>query len=1715
MVPLPIALLQRRAALTLGVVGLAGLILAVAVWPAGAPNGSSVAALPSPATTTDSPSDGAATSDAPVVNVQEAGWAELDLPPVQAAVATLIATKTDRDLVATNTAFTLTSLSRWSAADLAQAVAVEPPIDLNVKAGSDDKSATIQPAAALDPGRLYRFTVRTPDGALAGSWAFQAAAPLNVVTTLPGDQATKVPVDTGIEFTFDQDGVLDVAPYFSIQPAVKGAFEQHGRTVVFVPEDPLQPGTLYTVTLTRGASLEGSDQVLEKDLQVRFETAPIPPPTGTSPQPRYIWFGFDRSMIEVRPDERPIIAVSISASSPALQRAPFPVDVYRLPSEKAGIDAVQRLRVAPYWATASRAGLVSVDGLRRVAAFKADTTSINDWGGFSIRLPAPLEPGWYLVEIPRPDRPAQTVIQVTDIAAYSAVAKDRLVVWASDIASGAPLAGADVRVIGGDSLGLTDVDGLLIAKTPAAILAVAGGSTEAKAQQLAIRTDDGRSLVVPVGMAGGGGAYLADAPSHGGYGYGDDYYGDDYYGDSGGDYQDVTTDYWRFLATDRGIYRRTDTINVWGYLRSRDGARPPRDLALTLTGNYGSTEIASVPVKVDRSGAFVASLAIDDLPYGGYTVELMAGDLYLGSVWVSVEEIRKPSYSLSLTTDRHVLVAGDPVTVTARATFFDGTPVPGVDLDLNVFGTPRASTTDRTGTVTIATAAGTYGYVSVQPARSEEAEIRDSTSVRVFPSSVMIDAAATIDGGKIDLKGTLNQVAIQRLEAAWPDEWSVDDKGSPVHNGTISVEVIERVAVRTKTYSVYDFISKRVFHTYDHRWDEVSRFSRSLTTGEDGSFGLQFAADPKHDYDITVSARDDAGRQFETGVWARGPERPEERTTSFSLVPYLASQDCRAPDAYAYRVGDPICLQMQNDAGPLPSGGGNRYLFFSAQRGLRQVVLQDSSLFSSTFTADLVPNAQIWGVRFTGTTFTPVEAPHWASFDAEQRRLTVALKADRKRYAPGETVTLDLRTTDIAGAPISAAVVLRAVDEKLYAIGGASDQDPLSDLYRQSVESGLLWTHASHPLPFVRGPRNEGGDTSGGGGDEGRSEFADSVLFKKVTTDGTGRARVSFKLADDLTSWRISASATTSVPEAGTGSLLIPVGLPFFVDATLAPEYLAGDRPTLRIRAYGSDLRAGDEVTYTVTSKSLGMPATIVRGSAFGDVTVRLPVLSTGQRAVTISGSVQRDGATLSDRLTRRFDVVASRFTSTRTTYAALTSGLRPDGGGAGWTTYVFSDAGRGRYLFLLQSLSWSTGTRVDQALAATTARELLVDEFGVDPTWLPKATFEPDRYQRNDGISLLPYSSPDLGLTARIALLAGDRFNRDSLVSWLQQVRDDPMSTRERRIVALAGLAGLGQPVLADLRAAGADPSLTIRERLYVALGAAALGDDATALAIERELLGKYGQRRGPWMRLRVGGSLDDTIEATSLVSLVAAQVGEPFAPELEAYVDANPAVDDLYNLQQVAFVTRMLDRTPSTAARFAYTLNGKRTVVDLGPGQSSWLVLLGDQRKGLSFEPLTGSVSVATTWQVARDVSTIERDPELAITRTVLPAGDLPSTGFVEVRLTATFGSQVVSGCYLVTDLVPSGMAPVTRLQVPAGEDPAGDPGRFQTPWEIEAQRVSFCVDPAKSNEPTATRSVEMRYFARIISPGEYTWEPAVIQSTAAADSINFTAVRHIRIR
>src|SRR5690606_2618067 len=85
-------------------------------------------------------------------------------------------------------------------------------------------------------------------------------------------EATGVPRSTGIELTFSHDNFSKYAEYITVEPHVAGRFETYGRTLVYVPEQPLAAGTVYTVTAKAGLPLSDGAQVLAEDYVLRFET---------------------------------------------------------------------------------------------------------------------------------------------------------------------------------------------------------------------------------------------------------------------------------------------------------------------------------------------------------------------------------------------------------------------------------------------------------------------------------------------------------------------------------------------------------------------------------------------------------------------------------------------------------------------------------------------------------------------------------------------------------------------------------------------------------------------------------------------------------------------------------------------------------------------------------------------------------------------------------------------------------------------------------------------------------------------------------------------------------------------------------------------------------------------------------------------------------------------------------------------------------------------------------------------------------------------------------------------------------------------------------------------------------------------------------------------------------------------------------------------------
>ncbi len=1113
------------------------------------------------------------------------------------------------------------------------------------------------------------------------------------------------------------------------------------------------------------------------------------------------------------------------------------------------------------------------------------------------------------------------------------------------------------------------------------------------------------------------------------------------------------------------------------------------------------------------TGAFTGSVPIKDLPYGWYDVELLAGDEIVGSGAFQVERILKPAYRLEIETGHRAYVAGERIKTTVRATFYEGSPVPGVLLRVENGvdnGVDKRVTTDATGTAVARTVAAPsyvdpdgnpdYQEFIATPRRAEEGQIAGaSRAILVFPSNWMITSASEVSGGRVRVSGavdTLDRDGLERDLEAGVSEWDLDARGDPVSAARVTATFYELIPTKTRTGTTYDFIEKKTVPVYEYGTRERRAGTITFTTDARGRFSVSIPdSGDGHDYRVALRTRDSDGlvTRGETEASASyGPADDSETPAAWLGPTGAATGD--------YDVGDRIDLTMRDLTHP--TDDHSRYLFQVAQRGLRDWTVVPSPSFGSTFDATDVPNVTILGVRFTGTGYI-VADPYVASFRSQLRHVDVGLTVDKARYGPRDTVDVRIRTRDANGKPIAATVVLRAIDEKLFTIGAAEDIDPLSELY-EPVASGISSTYVSHRSVTTR---SEGGDTTGGGGDD-RNVFSDSLLFKAVDTDSEGTASVSFRLSDDLTSWRVLASAYTGDLRAGEGNVVAVVGLPFFVDASIAPEYLLADRPTIMLRAFGTALTAHSKVTFSVTSDSLGLRTGPMVSTAFADQPIRLPRLTLGTHSLTITARSGTGSSARIDRLTRTFLVVRSRLTTARTAYVEP-SGPTPVDGGDELTEVVVSDASAGRHVPLLVDIADGGGVRLERALAADLAAQLLVDRFGAPEGSTSSRTFDGTRYQNDDGgVGLVPAGGSDLERSALVAIVAPDRFDRAALMDYLWTIRSSAKATRERRVYALSGLAGLGAPVLPSIQEAATDKNLTIRERLMLGLGAAAMGDAATARSIEASLFAGYGEETPVSARIRVGTSAADSSAGTALMAILAADIGDPRAPAFWAYVEANPSSAAVHDLHAIAYVEGLLRWMPVAPVSFAYTIGGKRNVVDLPAGGTFTMNVTPAQLRDLHVETIAGAVGVTTRWREPVKASTIKKDREITVRRSIRPAG-IRSGDLVIVDLSVHFGPQAPLGCHEVTELVPSGLVVVGGLE---GTDYADEfvPEDIASPYAAAAQRLSFCAENTKRH-----RTAHLRYVARVITPGTYTWEPTVVGSRTAPDAAGLTPTRIITIR
>lgn len=1571
-----------------------------------------------------------------------------------------------------------------SSDQLKQALRVVPEVDLRVeKAGAGEY--TVEPVHALDRGRVYQLTIATAIETEEGtksrefSWAFQTKDAFRVLTSIPGDQSSRVPVNTGIEFTFSRDGFADALPFFAIEPAAKGRFEVRGRTLTFVPLEPLKAGTRYDVTLKKGFGIEGSDLLLAEDVHVRFETAS---PEAVDPgQPSPTKLGH-REFFDVRPQQTVILHVYRNQEQ--RKSNDVEVTVYSL-TRAAGKKLVQDHLSIPDWMPARRSLEEAFEKAEKTQVASLAGALVSEGNGWSdtLTLPSFKQPGLYAVRlVPRVagGRPSWVFYQVTDAAAYVAGDDKKLAIWAVNAGTQKPLGNVPVTL--GTDKTKTSPLGVAEVTTPATLVDQADGLDENESV-LVLEVGEGPlSVLVP----------MKRDPYSYSFGW------------------DTVSKTWSYTFIDRPLYHQQDELYLWGVAKDRDsGDRVPSVTAELVFGPSWSVTDAKViesqTLKTDAEGRFETHFQWGLLSPGYYSMVVKRGDETIQNVGFEVRVFAKPTYFIDVKPERFRYTDGEEIVMNVKASFFDGTPLShgklrlewtsgySIPIDqqeivLDAFGEARI--TQRTeGRQLFADcyrpldpAADLYSnrcyesanvMATIHPAGGEEGDITGRASVTVFSSTVELEAT----GATHDLEAE----AIVRTFRRTNDPADDDGRADPIRDQQVEMTIVPTWYEQIQYGVDYDPVGKKTYplYRYERRTDEPSVVR--VQTDAQGRARHAFTMRKDRWYVVTMEVKDGQGkvtravRSFYPGPrdWYEYPSVKDDAYPKLEIVP-------TDPEAPQRSIGDRVQAVYYVGTERLQAEKTPGVLFLVASRGLREVVVEPQGAHALTFDASLLPNAEVYAVTWLNGRFELTQAP--LSFDKKDRALDVEVRAERASYAPGDQVVLHVKAKQREDGRVASGerVAFAAVDRALLAASYVRVEDPLQ-VYYGYVASGLRYFFQSHAEDMYGAG---GAEKGGGGGGDGavpiRRNFKDTAGAGSIELDGNGEGTIRFVAPDNLTSWRVQVTTVTARGYAGAASTDVPVSKPVFVDMVLPPTVNAKDQPMIKLRAFGSGLAEGTPVTYVVHAPTLGILNQTLKGKAGEPLTVAVDHLELGTHPVT----VKLETSAGRDALERSMTVVGTRVTRRARMEVDAVPGMTLPDIQEPFVRVQIASRGRASLLPLLSEIDWQSrvSSRLDAKIAEQIAQKV-APLFPPDVIEADTASVAWSDYQLYDGgLMLLPYGSSDLSLSSRIAAIAPDRFDQLALVSYFQGVLNRKDSAREEQMDALAGLAALKEPVLSSLQAASQLKDLSWRERLSVVRGLEAAGDRERAASVLEPLL-KTMETRDDVAWIPVSDRQAERLEASAEAAALLAARGDSRATGLIGFVANGWSEEAFPILAKAQYLKLVAPTLPDRDTRLTYAVGSKRTSMTINRGEpvAPPIVLTKAEANDFRIVSVDGPVTLSLITEVDGRPTSV---PEVQIQRSYAadkPLSQLTEGDTVRVTLNVTWSQAAQPGCYTVRDFVPGGLTPIV--------DWSWDWRAYGVfPSEVGEGTISFYT--CQGNGQT------IMYTDRVVSRGSYVAEAPIVQ-------------------
>ena len=620
-----------------------------------------------------------------------------------------------------------------------------------------------------------------------------------------------------------------------------------------------------------------------------------------------------------------------------------------------------------------------------------------------------------------------------------------------------------------------------------------------------------------------------------------------------------------YFYTDRPIYRPGQTVYFRAIARQ------------AYNGRYTLPDLSSLPVTVmDDLGQQIVAF---DLPlnafgaaHGQYTLPQEARPGYYsldsqgkGIISFQVANYRKPEINLQISFAPEQALAGQKLAASVEARYFFDAPASGLEVHWALYANP--SSFELPGYLVGPEDnywLGAYPFISFgtflgEPLVEGDAQTGPDGRLALELPSQADDARklytleATIkdeSGLPVSARGTIQVNPADFYIGLRPDAWV----GRSGEAAGFEVQVVDWNQAPAGERMLRAEFSKVIYERTDPLPSDPWGFptlepvytlvaSTDFATAPDGKARLAFTPLQPGVFQLAVfDPAADKGTRSEFTLWVGGPGQAIWPNLPNSRLRLVANQQ-------SYRPGEIARVFISNPLQEAVSSGKDVQALITVERGIvlqHQVITMGAEGYTLELplTGEHAPNVYL-SVTLLGNNAQggPDFRQGYVNLPVEplEQTLRVTLLSQPQasdsvaRAGPGDEVTFEVQVTDVAGNPVQGEFSLAVVDLAALALADPNSLDILPAYYSQQplgVSLSLSLAAYTQRLLAVAG-----GLGGGGGGDIPsvvRENFPDTAYWNaELVTGPDGKARVTVKLPDTLTTWQVDVRGLTLETHVG------------------------------------------------------------------------------------------------------------------------------------------------------------------------------------------------------------------------------------------------------------------------------------------------------------------------------------------------------------------------------------------------------------------------------------------------------------------------------------------------------------------------------------------------------------------------------------------------------